>query len=175
MPPTKRQARGDAGVETEASQAVRGARIRSATRVYDIATQKESKPPPRPWPSIHPAMVLCRYEVKLIVDARTETSPCSGNRDRQAGVSFSSTWRVGGAAKQPPRAPIISVIHPPSGRPSDQMRAWVAGTWAVRSLGSSVYQRVRYTPLPRTRCSIRRAKAGLLSNPAHRGPSSSPH
>jgi hypothetical protein len=66
----------------------------------------------------------------------------------------------GGLEGQPPRAPIISVIHPSSGRTSDQMRAWVAGTWAVRSSPSRSYQHVRYTPLPRTRCSIRRANAG---------------
>lgn len=54
---------------------------------------------------------------------------------------------------------------PPSGRPSDQMRAWVAGTWAVRSLGSRAYQHVRYTPLPRTRCSIHRANAGCPTQP----------
>lgn len=112
VPPTKETGSWRCWGETEASRVVRGAQIRSATRVNDMATQKESKPtPPRPWPSIHPAMVLCRYEATLIVDARTETSPCGVNRDRQAG---SASVQHGGLEGQQAATPSAHHLRHPS-------------------------------------------------------------
>lgn len=111
--------------------------------------------------------VPCRYEAKLIVDARTKFFSSQGQSTASVNT-VSLAWQHGGLEGQPP------VIPPSSGLASDQILAWVAvpGLYAAPQ------------PAAASMCGTRRslvlaAPSAVLMlaavQPAHQGPSRVPH